>query len=761
MVWTQTDENRLKILEGKGARRSRKENKEHAKLVDKKNKAANIGGVQAPKTASNTTVPSASSSKPAITYTVTVDSAEKRDAIQAALNDIEAFRKAEMEKVEKAVTEIKINAETAARDAADEQTAAARKELLDNAEKEAERIKAAAKEQSDKDVKEYVDKAKKESEAAEEDHKKYIAMLASLTAQKIDYRHEALKDVEKEITTITGERDGILKEISELKSKCSELEHVNSEMKGDLEFYEQSFGDVTEARKKYDELEGENKYMTEQIQNQQAYSKKMLDEVIKLRSKLLELGEDPEETRTRLDYLNAQVEELNVKLEKYPSNWEEIVQRSAELDAFRERLDEANRKNLELNNQIFDLQLEQNELEDYRKFVKILELQRAELRAELDRNIAQYENRNGKVFAGLSKIDNERFCRHEPKTVDLKALCKNFRAYLNCRGSDRTSTKTSLYYDERTIRTFIAGFASSRTMIFEGLSGTGKTSLPMAFADYMGSVTDVVAVQSSWKDKNDLLGFYNDFKKQYAETDFLKYLYRASCDPDNIHLIVLDEMNLSRIEYYFADILSKLELTEGRRRISLMPNASSIGGLDESWPKRIYDGELEIPDNVWFIGTANKDDSTFTITDKVYDRSVVISFDSKGVPDKTLEYAGPDSVSFEDFKKAINEAAIFENSKKHDEFEKAIEYLDEMLKPFDITFGNRIYRQLERFVPAYMACGGTMNEAIDVMFSLKVIRKLEGLYDDRTKSNLEDLEVKLKPMPLSQARVKMLSSRIA
>ena len=56
-----------------------------------------------------------------------------------------------------------------------------------------------------------------------------------------------------------------------------------------------------------------------------------------------------------------------------------------------------------------------------------------------------------------------------------------------------------------------------------------------------------------------MLGFYNDFKKQYKETEFLKALYKATHDPNNIYIIVLDEMNLSRIEYYFADLLSVLE----------------------------------------------------------------------------------------------------------------------------------------------------------------------------------------------------------
>ena len=759
MTLSPSESNKLRNLEKKLRKNklNESERKELQELNAKKKGTKPIAEVTAADNEERRTILSSENK----TYTIVVDSSEKKDAIEAALDDIESFRKSELMKIEEEIKAMKAKAERDIHLMASEQTAAACEEILKDAEKKSEKIIASAKEQSEKASKEYIDKAKNEAEAAEEDHKKYARLIAEITAKKIDYRHEALDEVSEEIKKYTDDRNNLLTQLSKLKSDNNELSLKAAELEGDLSFYENSFGKISEARENLTKMEYENKFMTEQYENLKKHFDEKGKEIVELRDRLLAIGENPEEARSKLAYLNAQIEELRIKLEKYPSNWEEVVQRSNELDNCRKKLEELNVKNQELNNQIFSLQIEQNELEDYRKFVKILELQREELKAELERNIAQYENRNGKVFAGLSKIDDETFLRHKHRTVNLKTLCEGFRAYLNSRGSDKTSNKVSLYYDERTIRTFIAGFASSRTMIFEGLSGTGKTSLPIAFADYMGSTTDVIAVQSSWKDKNDLLGFYNDFKKQYIETDFLKCLYRASCDRENIHIIVLDEMNLSRIEYYFADILSKLELNEGKRTISLIPNAVSISDACDSWPKRIHDGELEIPDNVWFIGTANKDDSTFTITDKVYDRSVVINFDSKGIPDKSLKYARPEATSFEDFKKALNETRWSESSDDYKKFQKIMDKLDELLKPFDITFGNRIYRQLEKFIPAYIACGGTMREAIDIMFSLKVIRKLEGLYDDRTKSNLEKLETELDEMPLSQARVKLLSSRIS
>ena len=95
-------------------------------------------------------------------------------------------------------------------------------------------------------------------------------------------------------------------------------------------------------------------------------------------------------------------------------------------------------------------------------------------------------------------------------------------------------------------------------------------------------------------------------------------------------------MNLSRIEYYFADLLSVLEKPNVEDwKIELISDYASIAQNNKDvWPKLIHEGKIQIGDNTWFVGTANKDDSTFIITDKVYDRSVVLNFDKKGEKQK-------------------------------------------------------------------------------------------------------------------------------
>jgi len=122
-----------------------------------------------------------------------------------------------------------------------------------------------------------------------------------------------------------------------------------------------------------------------------------------------------------------------------------------------------------------------------------------------------------------------------------------------------------LYYSEQDIRAFLGGIAMSKLHILQGISGTGKTSFPTAFARALGrrgrENYKLVEVQAGWRDRQALIGYYNSFERKFYETEFLTALYEARCSKfrAQIYIIILDEMNLSRPEQYFAYFLSKLE----------------------------------------------------------------------------------------------------------------------------------------------------------------------------------------------------------
>ena len=311
------------------------------------------------------------------------------------------------------------------------------------------------------------------------------------------------------------------------------------------------------------------------------------------------------------------------------------------------------------------------------------------------------------------------------ENLNLKALTEGFNRYLE---------SNDMFYNMDTIRSFLAGLACSRFLILEGLSGTGKTSLPKYFAEYTNSHTCFTSVQASWKDRSDILGYYNDFAGKFKETPFLRAIYRANYEYDTINMMVLDEMNLSRVEYYFADFLSILEMDGKQWIIDLMP-ASTQGDL----PEKLVDCAIRIPYNTWFIGTANKDDSTYTITDKVYDRAVVIDFSERKEAVNVVRKEPQIRLNKETLV-SLFEDSVIKTPMSKQVYQKFSKLADFMLETFDVNFGNRIMNQIQVFVPVFISCGGTAEKALDVMFARKVLRKLEGRFEENLKQNLVRLE---------------------
>ena len=336
------------------------------------------------------------------------------------------------------------------------------------------------------------------------------------------------------------------------------------------------------------------------------------------------------------------------------------------------------------------------------------------------------------VFPGLCSIDVMNEANREEDfyddNINLKDLCTNFRNYL--------AKKEKLYFDIHIIRAFIAGLSASRLIILEGLSGTGKSSLARYFSDYISEDSFFEPVQATWRDRTSLLGFYNDFSKTYNETEFLKRLYDATYKLHHMNIMVLDEVNISRVEYYFADFLSILEYPVEKWQLKIMQLP-----YDFDPPLHLEDGILKIPFNTWFVATANKDDSTFTITDKVYDRAITISFDDQNVPFEVNSEVNKITLSYDKltslFKEASTNPSLMMNSEDYNKFRALINFT---YQNFDITIGNRIMHQLEVLVPVYISCGGTKEEALDFMFSRKVISKLSGRFEDYLKQSLIELK---------------------
>ncbi|WP_461883359.1 hypothetical protein [Fusicatenibacter sp.] len=332
------------------------------------------------------------------------------------------------------------------------------------------------------------------------------------------------------------------------------------------------------------------------------------------------------------------------------------------------------------------------------------------VQAVLSENKKNIEHR----FPKLTLVD-EKYADYEVPAynndITLEDFVEGYRLF--------AASQMHLYYTPEIVRRFVAGMAASKLLILEGISGTGKTSLPYSFSRYMENPATIVSVQPSYRDRTEILGYFNEFSKRFNETEFLRALYEANYREDPT-LIVLDEMNLARIEYYFAEMLSVLEMpSKDEWVLDLVPT---------EWPgdpKKLEGGKIHVSDATWFVGTANNDDSTFTITDKVYDRAMPIelneradAFECEPHPHCDITAAHLQSL----FAKAKVDYPIsqelLENMQKLDNY---------LMTRFKLSFGNRIMKQMYDFIPVYVACGGTEIGGMDYIVARKVLKKFESM----------------------------------
>ena len=153
-------------------------------------------------------------------------------------------------------------------------------------------------------------------------------------------------------------------------------------------------------------------------------------------------------------------------------------------------------------------------------------------------NESKSNNRNIERFSELLTLDDNEKTISEVTYDEVKSLqeftddFRNFCAY-----------EKKLFYTVDDVRAFIANLATSKIMVLQGMSGTGKTSIALAFEDFIGNQTTVIAVQPMWKERSDMVGYFNEFTKKFNETPLLKELYRSNFT-DQIFIIVLDLKSL-------------------------------------------------------------------------------------------------------------------------------------------------------------------------------------------------------------------------
>ena len=595
------------------------------------------------------------------------------------------------------------------------------------------------------------DELKAQRTATADELQKAHDLRVAAETECLERVHSADKDIQERYAQLMSEYQAKLKELNsalvDYQRKKAEYDMELEELEGDRVYVQElkkryegcSEVEVKRLQLKIEHLEQINLASQERISEQ---SKKIA------RLEVRALDTSGQSALERIDELETRLATATEQLDEYsnlpsPSRIAELQHCEEMLQTQRMELDETKTQLVTAQAQLSAYALDKRELENARTTAAALQSLNEQLQKKLQYITEQYKSTHESKFQGLLEIDGEKYIPSERPA--FKGTLAELVEYIRNYGATQRTTK--LYYSAETIRVFIASLAAaepaSRLLILQGLSGTGKSSLPELFKNALDIRWHSISVQPSWRDNRELLGYDNDFTNRFKETEFTKALYKASMGDykDDIVFIVLDEMNLARIEYYFADFLSELEHRDAEWKIPL------ISSFDEPnkdqrplWLN--YDNgtaNIMVTKNIWFIGTANNDDSTSLITDKVYDRAQILDMDERE-KDFVGENVKPVVLDFPTL------TGLFEKARKTKAYQMTpddwatLNDIDETnLRPMDITFGNRMKNQLADFVPVYVACGGTKEGAIDYFLAHKILRKLDEKYDAYVADCLEDL----------------------
>lgn len=531
----------------------------------------------------------------------------------------------------------------------------------------------------------------------------------------------------------------------ELKRQQTQLECDRTILEEDRENLDAKINQ--KSAQKIELLEAKITYQKEQLEERKRIINLLKTTIINREESDRRFGNrSPHEILTELENLRRIKEELEIKLASKPSDiaTEKLAQLESEKeqwekDRFRlaTELQELKRNNTYSKMAVTEVETLRDEKESLQVNNDRLRNALEELRKEVGQEIEK--SKDTSPFPECIAMDENETLQTitplEESIPNLRKFAQDLRYRIAISPEDN---QKRLYYSAQDIRTFLGGLAMSRLHLLEGISGTGKTSLATAFSSAVNDPNNeyklepnkrtdykLIEVQAGWRDRQDLIGYYNAFEKRFDESEFLQALYQAQCPfyRDRIYIIVLDEMNLSRPEQYFADFLSKLEQES--------PTLTLTTDLNRRYPALFEDRKtLKIPENVWFIGTANQDETTLEFADKTYDRAHIMELGRNQVKFNIpqLNYRNP--ISYQALKLAFQQAQnqYQSQAKQADQFLK--DYLADLLEiKFKIGWGNRLERQIEAFIPVVIASGGTIGEATDHLLATKILRKIKNRYD--------------------------------
>lgn len=540
-----------------------------------------------------------------------------------------------------------------------------------------------------------------------------LANLLTQTAteqQKIENMGKEAAALQNAVTALGQDRDRLQTETQKLQTERTQAEQAKKQLEGVVQR-------LDEEKKKFDLL----------VQN-------VAQNEVKQQSLIGEINAR-----------QAQLAQLNKELQQVREEWNELKADTVPLkDVIAEK--ERARKDRDI------LLEEKRQLEDTRgnlkRDVDVLEKKLRTLRDEVGPD-ADPRERYADLLEAPECLSDKFFPGGAYSSLDERDALKRLRENLK---------KQGYFFSDRVLNAFHTSLKIndiSPLTVLAGVSGTGKTQLPIRYAEIMGMHNLVVSIQPRWDSPHDIFGFYNYLEHKYKATDLARALIRMDAynfktlenkRSDRMLLILLDEMNLARVEYYFSEFLSRLELRRDRNEKD--PTQRSLAEIElETGPRSSSENpfRLWVGNNILFVGTMNEDESTQTLSDKVLDRANVLRFGKppEGIP-ASKQHTSAKSNQDRYLPYSVWKSWIKNNSGPWEtDINNWIELVNRALGRIGRPFGHRVQQAIREYVRNYPGVDDAQSHrsAFADQIEQKVMPKLRGidLIDPRSIETLEEL----------------------
>ena len=583
---------------------------------------------------------------------------------------------------------------------------------------------------------------RKKQEEIKVEYESYLDKL-SILLQQLQDKNREIATLKSEHIVLSAQVDEKKTTINSLTTSCSDLKKQAEDLKSDnntlvsnvdkmrdlmqnlVKQKKQQEDAFLEIQKDHKSLETQLRLMETTMGDYKKRNQNLLDDISQLRTEKRQLEAD------------------NAAIQKENETWR--VENESALRHFRELQDRVGAEQDKLDNITAEYHFKHSEIEAF-------ETQKKALQDEIEtlKNASQNIQSNLSQITGKASPTDALKDLWEPIAFPSLLPSAKERSEIDLLEDTQNYIRgKKLYFPRRVIHAFHTSMKCndiSPLTVLAGISGTGKSELPKCYAEGMGIHFTMLAVQPRWDSPQDLLGFYNYMENKYKPTELARAMVRfdmfnreqwgeipPECDDrsDRMLLVLLDEMNLARVEYYFSEFLSKLETRRGVNIYDDMDRVKSEIELELTGraPLRIFPGR-----NILFTGTMNEDESTQTLSDKVLDRANILRFGkpkssdiSAQIRNSTLRPPREEGMTYARWNTWCTEAKGIKVDRTISEW---IDELNCIMAELQKPFGHRVAQAIAAYVVNYpkgIAHGKEQEMAFADQIEQRIMPKLRGI----------------------------------